>query len=216
MADITRFTELLLANQSLDDLLNQASEDEMSFDEEPWKRLARAAECLRSDEKDRALALLQEIVNIPNLETRILLWSWTALRNLGVNPKPREARAIMGVVIEVPMGNGNDILAAYADGTARYVNHTGKIIVWDLSDTLIRDIISKLLESCKYVYTETPTRLGDRSANDSVKVTVLTLGGNRCTEIPMQSLGSNPINEVLTIGAELMEQLIKRTEARNL
>ena len=47
------------------------------------------------------------------------------------------------------MERGADVLAAYADGTVRYVNHSGKAIVWEITDATIADIVRKLLESCK-------------------------------------------------------------------
>jgi len=54
-----------------------------------------------------------------------------------------------------------------------------------------------------------------RPDGDAVSVTVLTLSGNRFAEVPMRSLRVSPINQVLTVGAELMGNLIKRTEATN-
>jgi hypothetical protein len=47
------------------------------------------------------------------------------------------------------MENSVDMLAAYADGTARYVNHSGKLIVWDIADAAITGIIRRLLNPAR-------------------------------------------------------------------
>ena len=110
------------------------------------------------------------------------------------------------------MESGADVLAAYADGTARYVNHSGKAIVWEITDATITGIIRKLLESCKDLC-GIVVASANHSVEDVVRVTLLTFNGNRFVEAPMQSLASSPINQVLGVGAELMGNLIKRSES---
>jgi hypothetical protein len=215
MADVARFTELLFANQSLDELLVSVDRDELSFQENVWTRLIEAAACLRRNERARASELLLEITANPNTETRVLLWSWTTLRELGVHPQLDAAAQIKGVVIQVPMGNGIDVLAAYADGTARYVNHSGKVVVWDLPDAHIGNIIRTVIERAKDLATGVQTAAAAQPAEDVVRVTVLTPNGNRSLGVPMRALGAGPINQLLAVGAELMGNLIKRTEAMN-
>jgi hypothetical protein len=105
------------------------------------------------------------------------------------------------------------VLAAYADGTARYVNHSGKAIVWEITDATITGIIRKLLESCKDLCGVVVAASANHSVKDVVRVTLLTLNGNRFAEASMQSLASSPINQVLGVGAELMANLIKRSES---
>ncbi|MES2261900.1 MAG: hypothetical protein V4724_25550 [Pseudomonadota bacterium] len=59
---------------------------------------------------------------------RILACNW--LRD---NGHPVPARELMGVIVEVPLDDGLDVLAAYADGTVRYINQTGKFAVFESS-----------------------------------------------------------------------------------
>jgi hypothetical protein len=211
MADVARFTELLFGDQTIDDLLT--SLDKEAAPDGAWMLLSKAAEHMRQGEVGRAAEVLLEVAGNPKMETRILLWSWAALRCLGIHPKSYEADDIKGVVIQVPMESGVDVLAAYADGTARYVNHSGKTIVWEITDATITAIIRKLLESCKdlrgVVFAASP----NHSVKDLVRVTLLTFTGNRFAEASMQSLASSPINQVLGVGAELMANLIKRSES---
>jgi hypothetical protein len=211
MADVARFTELLFGDQTLDDLLT--SLDKQAAADGAWILLRKAAEHLRQGEVARATEVLLEVARNPKMETRILLWSWTTLRCLGVHPKSYEADDIKGVVIQVPMESGADVLAAYADGTARYVNHSGKAIVWEITDATIADIVRKLLESCKDLRGVVVAASASYFVKDAVRVTLLTFNGNRFLEAPMQFLASSPINQVLGVGAELMGNLIKRSES---
>lgn len=213
MVDIVRFTELLFADQSLDELLGSTSRDDLSLQDDVWKRLADAADCLRHNERSQATELLLNVSRSPNIETRTSLWSWAALRKIGVQPYPDEAEEIKGVVIQVPMDGERDVLAVYADGSVRYVNHSGKIIVWDLSDTRVRDIVHTILARSNDLDFSKPTVLGDHIGNNIVRVTALTLSGNRFSEVSLRALRTSPINEVLTIGAELIGNLTRRAEA---
>jgi hypothetical protein len=52
---------------------------------------------------------------------------WTA-RGAG---QPDQARLVLGVAAEMPVRKGHDLLAAYRDGTARYLNYSGKAVIWD-------------------------------------------------------------------------------------
>ena len=53
---------------------------------------------------------------------------------------------IQGVVTEYHMDKGLDIVAAYADHTARYWNYSGAGIVWETQDPEIDKLIDDLLK----------------------------------------------------------------------
>jgi hypothetical protein len=38
---------------------------------------------------------------------------------------------LLGVIVEVPLDGGLDVLAAYADGRVRYINQSGKIAIFE-------------------------------------------------------------------------------------
>lgn len=40
-------------------------------------------------------------------------------------------KELLAVIIEVGLENGLDVLASYANGTARYINQSGKMIIWE-------------------------------------------------------------------------------------
>ena len=102
----------------------------------PWVLMAAAHVKLKMEEAAEAGRLLRAVTLISN-EARLRLWAWHNLRQLGKYPSPDLARQVLGVIIEVPYEERLDVLAAYADGTARYINHQGGMIVWDRMDELI-------------------------------------------------------------------------------
>ena len=63
------------------------------------------------------------------IESRQTLLAWTFLRANGVTPAVDIASKVLGVVVELPIDSSHDVLAAYADGSARYLNHGGPAIV---------------------------------------------------------------------------------------
>jgi hypothetical protein len=73
---------------------------------------------------ETVLAIAQD----PNEESRLRLLAAHWLR---ANGQPAPSQEVLGVVVEVPLEEGLDVLAAYADGRARYINHTGRVAVFD-------------------------------------------------------------------------------------
>jgi hypothetical protein len=58
--------------------------------------------------------------------TRLLAAHW-----LRANNHPVPTAEVLGIVVEVPLEGSLDTLAAFADGRVRYINHTGRIAVFD-------------------------------------------------------------------------------------
>ena len=72
--------------------------------------------------------VVQTIGEDPAEESRVRLLAWHWLRAAG---QPVASRELLGVVVEVPLAEGLDVLAAYADGSVRYINHTGRVAVFE-------------------------------------------------------------------------------------
>lgn len=54
-----------------------------------------------------------------------------ACRRLAALGAPTGAPTLLGVVVEVALPGGLDVLASFADGGARYFNQAGKLLVWE-------------------------------------------------------------------------------------
>src|SRR5262249_5079982 len=85
----------------------------------PWTEIFR---------DDVADSELQRVIADPQLESRQKLLAANKLLKRG---KPLPGRRIFGVIVEIGLEEGLDVLAAYEDGTARYINYSEKLIVWD-------------------------------------------------------------------------------------
>lgn len=82
------------------------------------------------------------------VESRIQL---LACRQLAASGQPVNHKELLGVVIEVCLEEGLDTLAAYKDGTARYINHSGKLIIWENATAESNAIIQQLLNDSEKV-----------------------------------------------------------------
>jgi hypothetical protein len=114
-----------------------------AWEEYPWKEL------FKSDPSDETL---QQIVNDNGAEARARAIAAGLLRKRG---KPDQHGRVFGVIVEVGMQEGLDVLAAYSDGTARYLNYSEKLIIWEMrtprSDELIGDLFMAAHDLIKHI-----------------------------------------------------------------
>ncbi len=183
---------------------------------EPWRAFQAALLALRANDGATAVAALRAITGMPGLESRQYLQAWYVLRGLGVEPSPSESKRVLGVVLEVHLDVGLDTLAAYADDTARYINHSGKLIVWDSPEPRMSQLIGTLLRAGQTVANEIGVWEEARRPPPPpsfVRLNMLTPSGLHFGEGPMDALGGDPMGgPVLAAGAALMSALIDRAQ----
>jgi len=105
-----------------------------SADQYPWNVLFSST----ATTKD-----LTQLVADLYLESRTRILAYKRLAAAGTSVKEKE---LLGVIVEVALEEGVDTLAAYKDGTARYINQAEKLIVWDIVTTGSNKIIQQLFE----------------------------------------------------------------------
>jgi hypothetical protein len=172
----------------------------------PLQTFADAAELANSGKKEDAKSCLRSILGLPNLETRVQLWVWSALRELGERPDPKSGTEVLGVVVELPMRGGYDTLAAYQDGSARYLNFSGAAIFWDAPDATIKWLCLHLIGSTIPEGPRAVPRQDTMLPKSGTQVTLLTRSGTYVISDPPQS--------VITAGAPLMLELMQRAKAK--
>lgn len=174
----------------------------------PWVLLAAAHVKLKMEEAAEAGRLLRAVTLISN-EARLRLWAWHNLRQLGKYPSPDLARQVLGVVIEVPFEDRLDVMAAYADGTARYINHQGGMIVWDRMDETITPLVMSVIRETQPFGAPQEDRLDDPVPTDEVRLNVLTPGGIHVWQgVPSENA---PLNKVFVGMASLLRALVQVT-----
>lgn len=118
--------------------------DEGDSPGEPWTSFAQARTLWQSGDSQGAVTIWQNIASMGGIESRQTLQAWHFLRSEGVVPEPDVAKLVLGVLAEVPVQTGHDVLAGYRDGSVRYLNYSGKAAV--VEDRSLLDIQNPLRE----------------------------------------------------------------------
>lgn len=105
----------------------------------PWK-------VLFGDPKDPAA--LETLASSASEESRLRILAFNAMGKKAASAHPKE---VLGVIIEVGLEEGLDTVAAYRDLRARYINHTGKMIIWETSEPTVETCIKNLLQDAERV-----------------------------------------------------------------
>jgi hypothetical protein len=171
----------------------------------PFQTFADAVELANLGKKEEAKSRLRSILGLPSLETRIQLWVWSALRELGERPDSKSGKEVLGVVVEMPMRGAYDTLAAYQDGSARYLNFSGKAIFWDQKDVAVKSLCQRLIESTIPESPRAVPRQDTLLPKSGSRVTLLTRSGMYVISEPPQS--------VVAAGSALMLELMQRVKA---
>jgi hypothetical protein len=181
----------------------------------PWDLFKQAKRCLDNGESAEALQALQTILSTPSLESRHYLQAWQALSQEGTVPAfPVE---IFGMVVEVAMEEGLDLLAIYADHSARYYNYSGGGIVWDQPDEEISGKIDVILQQGQQIIQHIGPWQGERPAAPvagKARISMLTSHGLYFGEAPQTVLFNDKLaGPTMYAMLDMMETLIRRTGA---
>lgn len=135
--------------------------------------------------------------------SRILLWQH--------DPRDMADQTILGVVLEIGVPRGVDVLTAYTNRSARFVASDGTSVVWDRSGPSLDDEIGALIEAAGAIAAGATAM--DAGELDEVRfaearVLLLMAGEVRGLQGPMTVLSGNPAAaEVLRCGSALMRTL---------
>lgn len=155
------------------------------------------------------IASLEKIASEAELESRTKILAANLLRSLG---KPLDDKRLLGVIVEVGMDEGLDTLAAYEDGTARYINYTGSMIMWetktDESDMLIADVFAAARNVVAQIGPWDGARLVRPNAGN-VRLSFLVSDGLYFGEGPFAVLAQDPIGgPVIGAATRLIQFLV--------
>jgi hypothetical protein len=180
---------------------------------EPWRTFQRARTAIESGDAKSGIQALRGILETPNTESRVILQTWHALRALGENPPEPVKKQLLGVVVEVGMPKGLDLLAAYADHRARYYNFGGSGVVWEQPNDAMNSSIDEVLEKGAAVVRKIGPWQGGRPAAPKVgyaRINLLTPSGLHFGEGPMDLLSKDEMGgAVLESAMRLMQKLME-------
>lgn len=133
-----------------------------------------------------------------------------AFRELQAQGHAVPARQLLGVVVEVPLDSGLDTLAAYADGSARFIHGSGRMSFVEGPDSAVQPVVQRLLAASQAVVdvigpTDQPRRPAPRR---NVRMSFIVSDGLYFGEGPMEALmGDDMAGPVLRNALNLLNEI---------
>jgi len=153
---------------------------------------------------------LQKVIENTN-ESRIKILAYNKLLKNGVKPKIKE---LLAVIVELGLDNGLDVLASFKDGTARYINQTGRMLIWETRDTVSDKLTDELfLKSSQVVDKIGPWDQPRRPypAKGNARITFLVSDGLYFGEAPINVFFTEPLaSPALMAATALMKYLVEK------
>lgn len=130
-------------------------------------------------------------------------WFEEAAKPAPNTPDPRDVR---GVILEVGLDVGVDVLAAFACGRARFLNHTGDISMWEGGPGATANLVTELLVRAEPIVQNAAAPHGRLPAPEdgTVRISVFTGAGLHLAEGPMNQFADHA---VFDSGVALMNAL---------
>jgi hypothetical protein len=183
---------------------------------EPWNSFACARRFLDSGDRQGARNVLHQVLQMPQLETRVCLQAWYSLREAGEEPPREQQKQVLGVVVEVGMRKGLDLVAAYADHRARYFIYSGGGILWerqdDSFDTLIDEVLKAGATVVRAIQPWKQTRPPEPKKGNA-RINLLTPGGLHLGQGPIETLKQDPMGgPILSAAFKLTQKLMDLTK----
>jgi hypothetical protein len=181
-------------------------------DIEPWSRFKEAKTRMERGESTLAISILRKITETPGLESRHYLEAFHFLRTLGITAPPERVKEVLGVVVEVGTRNGLDLVAAYADHHARYLNFSGAAVAWERPSMLLDEKIDALLNRAAPVVRA--IGLWDKKRPDApptgqMRINFLTPSGLHFGQGEINAISKDPlVGPVVSAAFQLMQSLI--------
>jgi len=156
---------------------------------------------------------LQKIIDDSSADPRVKLLAYNKQLANGQLPNKKE---LLAIIIEVGLDNGLDVLASFKNGTARYINQTGKILVWELTtDDKANELTNALFLHGQNIVNQIgpwdkPRLLPPKKGN--TRISFLVSDGLYFGEGPINVLFSDPMaGPALTSATQLMQYLTERS-----
>ena len=179
----------------------------------PWSLFKEAKENIEVENMDAAIVTLKSIVSTPALESRHYLQAHYFLSELGEAPSGEIK--IYGVVVEISMPEGVDLLAVYADHSARYYNYSGSVVIWEHPDNSLDELIDTIMKQATDIVACIGPWKGKRPAapgNDMARISMLTSHGLHFGEAKQSVLFNDALaGKTLYAMAEVMQALVNKS-----
>ncbi|HTA63498.1 MAG TPA: hypothetical protein VK835_13625 [Bacteroidia bacterium] len=159
-----------------------------------------------------SLTDLQKIIDDSTSDPRVKVLAYNKQILKGHKPTKKE---LLAVIVEVGLDNGLDVLASFNNGTARYINQTGKMLIWETTDQTSNKLTSELFLRSQDIINkigawDKPRLPCPKKGN--VRITFLVSDGLYFGEAPINTLFNDPLaSPALASATELMKYLTEKS-----
>ena len=158
---------------------------------------------------------LRHLVQSSATESRVKI---LACRRMMENGWKIGRKELLGVIVEVGLENGNDVLAAFQDGSTRYINQSGKVIVWDVrdrrSDMLVGELFYESEMIVKQVGPWDKQQRLPKPRKGLARISFLMSDGLYFGQAPVNDLFNDPIaRPALNAATLLMQHIIRYSQS---
>jgi hypothetical protein len=217
---LAQFKSLLFADQSLEEVAKIVEMPRPEPANDPFALFALSLKASQAGNVDEAKKSLQQVLAMPNTEARVRLWAWKGLRDLGERPSAEIANEVHGIVCELNNEEGVGTIAAYADGSIRWIGGKGNVTVWDApdGDAEINRLVNELLKSSEPLVNNAPATDKHKTPEpelDHFRVSILTFGGIHTVESFGPDIDEkHALAPALVASAKLVEAVSKKSQAQ--
>ncbi len=158
-------------------------------------------------------AALRALATAADTEDRVAAMAWRRLQAAGHDVPRRE---LFGVVIEVPLETGLDTLAAYRDGSVRYIHGSGHTSLFEGPVEGLLPLVRQLFAASQAVVDRIgPTDAPRRPApTGGVRLSFIVSDGLYFGEGPMNALMSDGLaGPVLQAGVAILDRVTSMVAA---
>jgi hypothetical protein len=155
---------------------------------------------------------LKNVISDSTIDSRIKI---LAYNKLSANGYKSDKKELLAVIVELGLDDGLDVLASFSDGKARYINQTGKILIWETTD----DNANKLTEDLFVKSEQIVSKIGPWNkprrpypTKGNLRITFLVSDGLYFGEAPINILFNDPLaSPALLSATNLMKYITEKS-----
>jgi hypothetical protein len=186
--------------------------------QESWASFVRARKALAGGREAEAVDLWRCVIEDAGVGVSPLLAGVAFPSRAWHQAFQRRGEELLGVVVEVHLEEGLDLLAAYADHHARYLNFSGVGVIWERADQSLDPYVDALLASGSTILRAIGPWTGPRPEPPRVgqmRLNLLSPAGLHFGEGPMSVLTADPFaGPAVRAATMLMQRLVELAPRR--
>ncbi|WP_266366992.1 hypothetical protein [Tellurirhabdus rosea] len=153
----------------------------------------------------------QKVIDDPSADPRLRALAYYRQRKAGHTPTRKE---LLAVIVEVGLDEGLDVLASFSNGHARYINFTGRTLIWEKTDEPSGQLTRKLFTQSWQIIQQIGPWENDRKphpAQGTTRISFLVSDGLYFGEAPTSVLFTDALaGPALATATRLMQHLVQQ------